>query len=56
MAQLGINIVIYANQFTRSVFFFKQKTAYDILKHHRAKEVDDRLLSIKSILTLINEL
>ena len=56
LAQHGINIVIYANQLTRSAFPAMQNTAIDILKHHRAKEVDDRLLSIKSILTLINEL
>ncbi len=56
LAQHGINIVIYANQLTRSAFPAMQNTAIDILKHHRAKEVDDRLMSIKSILTLINEL
>ena len=56
LAQHGINIVVYANQLTRSAFPAMQNTAIDILKHHRAKEVDDRLLSIKSILTLINEL
>ena len=56
LAEHGINIVIYANQLTRSAFPAMQNTAIDILKHHRAKEVDDRLMSIKSILTLINEL
>lgn len=56
LAEHGINIVIYANQLTRSAFPAMQSTAIDILKHHRAKEVDDRLMSIKSILTLINEL
>lgn len=56
LAAHGINIVIYANQLTRSAFPAMQSTAIDILKHHRAKEVDDRLMSIKSILTLINEL
>ena len=33
-----------------------QPTAEDILKYHRAKEVDDRLMSIKEIITLIDEL
>lgn len=56
LAAHGINIVIYANQLTRSAFPAMQSTAIDILKNHRAKEVDDRLMSIKSILTLINEL
>ncbi len=56
LAAHGVNIVIYANQLTRSAFPAMQSTAIDILKHHRAKEVDDRLMSIKSILTLIHEL
>ena len=52
----GVNIVIYANQLTRSAFPAMQQTAMDILKYHRAKEVDDRLMSIKNIITLIDEL
>ncbi|MSS63854.1 phosphoenolpyruvate mutase [Velocimicrobium porci] len=52
----GINIVIYANQLTRSAFPAMQQTATDILKYHRAKEVDERLMPIKEILTLIDEL
>ncbi|MBR2676902.1 MAG: phosphoenolpyruvate mutase [Solobacterium sp.] len=52
----GVNIVIYANQLTRSAFPAMQKTAEDILKYHRAKEVDDRLMPIKEIITLIDEL
>lgn len=56
LANHGINIVIYANQLTRSAFPAMQKTAVSILKHHRAKEVDEQLMPIKSILTLINEL
>ena len=30
--------------------------AEDILRYHRAKEVDDRLMPIKEIITLIDEL
>ncbi|MCR5623801.1 MAG: phosphoenolpyruvate mutase [Lachnospiraceae bacterium] len=52
----GVNIVIYANQLTRSAFPAMQKTAEDILKYHRAKEVDDRLMPINEIITLIDEL
>lgn len=52
----GVNIVIYANQLTRSAFPAMEETAKDILKYHRAKEVDDRLMSIKDILTLVDEL
>ncbi|MBQ0028442.1 MAG: phosphoenolpyruvate mutase [Lachnospiraceae bacterium] len=56
LAAHGVNIVIYANQLTRSAFPAMQQTAIDILKNHRAKEVDDRLLPIKDIITLIDEL
>lgn len=56
LAEHGINIVIYANQLTRSAFPAMQKTAEDILRYHRAKEVDDRLMPIKDIITLIDEL
>ena len=56
LAEHGVNIVIYANQLTRSAFPAMQQTATDILKYHRAKEVDDRLMPIKQIITLIDEL
>lgn len=49
----GVNIIIYANQLTRSGFPAMQKTAQTILTHHRAKEADDLCMSIKEILTLI---
>ena len=52
----GVNVVIYANQLTRSAFPAMQQTAEDILRFHRAKEVDDRLMPIKNIITLIDEL
>lgn len=56
LAEHGANIVIYANQLTRSAFPAMEKTAEDILRFHRAKEVDDRLMPIKEIITLIDEL
>ena len=56
LIQHGVNIVIYANQLTRSAFPAMQKTAEDILRYHRAKEVDDRLMPIKDIINLIEEL
>lgn len=56
LAEHGVNVVIYANQLTRSSFPAMQQTAEDILKYHRAKEVDDRLMSIKNIITLIDEI
>lgn len=56
LAEHGVNIVIYANQLTRSAIPAMQKTAEDILKYHRAKEVDHNLLPIKDIITLIDEI
>ena len=56
LAAHGVNIVIYANQLTRSAFPAMEQTVKDILKYHRAKEVDDRLMSIKDIISLIDEL
>ena len=56
LAAHGINIVIYANQLTRSAFPAMQETAASILKHHRAKEADAQLMSIKDINTLIDEM
>lgn len=50
----GVNIVIYANQLTRSAFPAMQQTATKILECRRAKEVDDTLMSIKDIITLID--
>lgn len=54
-AQRGVNIVIYANQLTRSGFPAMQKTAETILANGRAKEADDMCMPIKEILTLIPE-
>lgn len=54
-ADIGVNIVIYANQLTRSAFPAMKKTAETILYNRRAKEADDMCMSIKDILTLIPE-
>jgi len=56
LAEHGVNIVIYANQLTRSAFPAMEQTAKDILRYHRAKEVDSRLMPIKNIISLIEEL
>ena len=56
LAEHGVNIVIYANQLTRSAFPAMENTAKEILKNHRALEVDDKLMPFKSIITLIDEL
>lgn len=52
----GVNLVIYANQLTRSAFPAMQNTAQEILMYHRAKEVDSKLMPISEIITLIDEL
>lgn len=54
LAEHGVNIVIYANQLTRSAFPAMEQTAKDILHYHRAKEADDRLMPIKDIISLID--
>ena len=51
----GVNVVIYANQLTRTGFPAMQEAARSILTHHRAKECDEKCMSIKEIITLIPE-
>ena len=51
----GVNVVIYANQLTRTGFPAMQNAARTILENHRAKECDDKCMSIKEIITLIPE-
>jgi len=51
----GVNVVIYANQLTRTGFPAMQDAARTILENHRAKECDDKCMSIKDIITLIPE-
>lgn len=52
----GVNIVIYANQLLRAAFPAMEATAKSILKNHRSKEADENLMSVKKIITLIDEL
>lgn len=56
LSEHGVNIVIYANQLLRAAFPAMQNAAKSILKHRRAREIDEDLLSIKEIITLIDEL
>ena len=51
----GVNVVIYANQLTRTGVPAMQNAARTILEHHRAKECDDMCMPIKDIITLIPE-
>ncbi len=49
----GVNVVIYANQLTRSSFPAMQNAARSILLNHRAKEADEFCMPIKEIINLI---
>ncbi len=51
----GANIVIYANQLTRTGFPAMQEAAETILRNHRAKECDDNCMPFKEIIRLIPE-
>lgn len=51
----GVNVIIYANQLTRSGFPAMQKAAKSILQNHRAKECDEYCMPFKEIITLIPE-
>lgn len=56
LAEHGVNIVIYANQLMRAAFPAMENAARSILQHHRAKEIDNDLMSINEIITLVDEL
>ncbi len=51
----GVNVVIYANQLTRTGFPAMQNAAKMILEHHRAKECDEICMPFKDIIRLIPE-
>lgn len=51
----GVNVVIYANQLTRTGFPAMLNAAKLILKNHRAKECDDVCMPFKEIIRLIPE-
>ncbi len=53
--EAGANVLIYANQLTRTGFPAMQNAAKLILENHRAKECDDICMPIKDIITLIPE-
>lgn len=54
-AKREVNIVIYANQLTRSAFPAMENVAKIILKNHRAKEADEMCMPFKEIIRLIPE-
>lgn len=51
----GVNVVIYANQLTRTGFPAMQRAAENILRHHRALECDAECMPFKDIIRLIPE-
>lgn len=53
LEEAGFNIVIYANHLLRSAYPSMLTTAQSILKFSRAKEAEDRLMSISELLKLI---
>jgi len=53
--EMGANIIIYANQLTRTGFPAMLDAAKTILENHRAKECDEKCMSIKEIINLIPE-
>lgn len=56
LVEHGANICIYANQLLRAAFPAMENAAKSILINHRAKEIDSEIMSIKKIITLIDEL
>lgn len=55
LAEVGVNIVIYANHLLRSAFPAMQECAKTILKNGRAKEASEHCTPIKEIISLIPE-
>lgn len=51
--QHGVNVIIYANQLTRSALPTMQNTAELILRNRRAKEADELCMPVKDIINLI---
>ena len=55
-ASHGVNIVIYANQLMRAAFPAMQNAAEEILRNHRAQEIDNSLMPFHDIIRLIDEI
>jgi phosphoenolpyruvate phosphomutase len=53
LADIGVNIVIYANHLLRSAYPAMVETAKLILKNERSYETNKKIMSIKEIITLI---
>ena len=55
LMDMGINMVIYANQLLRSAYPAMLRTAETILKHRRAREVSEFCMPIPEMIRLIPE-
>ena len=55
LSQHGVNICIYANQLLRAAYPAMKNAAIGILKNHRSYEIDNELMPIKQIISLIDE-
>lgn len=53
LAELGVNVIIYANHLIRSAYPAMVKTAETILANERSMEASENCMPIKEILTLI---
>lgn len=53
LAEVGVNVVIYANHMLRAAYPGMMKIAKNILENNRSHEAEKELLSIKEILNLI---
>lgn len=56
LAAHGVNIVIYANQLMRAAVPAMKHAAEEILRCHRAQEIDEQIMSFKEIITMIDTL
>jgi phosphoenolpyruvate phosphomutase len=53
LCEWGANIIIHANHLLRSAYRAMKHTAETILESGRSKEVDDEIISIKEVLSII---
>lgn len=53
LAEMGANVIIYANHLLRSAYPAMLETALSILKNKRSKEVDSNCMSISEVINFI---
>ena len=55
LEDMGVNVVIYANQLLRSAYPIMTKTASTILEHERSYEAEKYCLPINDFINIISE-